>query len=136
MRAASSGHVGAIFEISGNHLDGRHEQKSLPKALQWMKTQEGNPRIDTMRALLLMSQNESKFNQKGLELLYSLSLSGHAPASKFISNFTKLVTISLNVQKLLNTFMLVQPKDKLVTYLPFLKIIQRILVAFAIYQDF
>ena len=38
-----------------------------------------------MRALLLMSQNESKFNQKGLELLYSLSLSGHAPASKFIS---------------------------------------------------
>ena len=38
-----------------------------------------------MRALLLMSQNESKFNQKGLELLNSLSLSGHAPASKFIS---------------------------------------------------
>ena len=85
MRAASSGHVGAILEISRNHLDGRHEQKSLPKALQWMKTQEGNPRIDMMRALLLMSQNESKFNQKGLELLYSLSLSGHAPASKFIS---------------------------------------------------
>lgn len=85
MRAASSGHVGAILEISRNHLDGRHEQKDLPKALQWMKTQEGNPRIDMMRALLLMSQTESKFNQEGLELLHSLSLSGHAPASKFIS---------------------------------------------------
>ena len=84
-RAASGGHVGAILEISRNHLEGRFEQKNIHKALQWMKTQEGNPRIDMMRSMLLMSRPEYKYNKEGLELLRLLSRSGHAPASKFIS---------------------------------------------------
>ncbi len=85
LRAASGGHVGAILEISRNHLEGRYERKNIHKALDWMKTQEGNPRIDMMRAMLLMSRPEHVFNQQGLELLHSLSRSGHAPASNFIS---------------------------------------------------
>tara|TARA_B100000674_G_scaffold497546_1_gene531708 strand:- start:320 stop:2116 length:1797 start_codon:yes stop_codon:yes gene_type:complete len=85
LRAASGGHVGAILEISRNHLEGRHEEKNINKALHWMKTLEGNPRIDMMRAMLLLSQSEVEFNHQGIELLHSLSLLGHAPASNFLS---------------------------------------------------
>ncbi len=85
LRAASGGHVGAILEISLNHLEGRHAEKNIAKALQWMKTQEGNPRIDMMRAMLLLSQFDTELNQQGIKLLHTLSLTGHAPASNFLS---------------------------------------------------
>lgn len=86
LKAASGGHIGAALEIARNYLEGRYGNKDVNMAVNWLKTQEGNPRVDMMRCLLLLSQPDVEMNHEGYALLNSLSSKGHAPASKFLAD--------------------------------------------------
>lgn len=86
MRAASGGHLGAVLEISRNYLEGRYGDKNFKMSINWLKTQEGNPRVDMMRGLLLLSQQNQALSREGYELLNALSSKGHAPATKFLAD--------------------------------------------------
>lgn len=86
IRAASGGHLGAVLEISRNYLEGRYGDKNFKMAVNWLKTQEGNPRVDMMRGLLLLSQNDQVLSKEGYELINALSARKHAPATKFLAD--------------------------------------------------